>query len=121
MARRMLPHSVKKRIELRAVLDYYQNRITGDQFVDLMNRLVIAGERTGKLRGRGPGFSYSHGVVESRRLGEKKRVAKRTLKLPAEVAARIRTDRIEKSLSLHELSMNYHYSIPVIKRALALP
>lgn len=120
MAKRMLPYAAKKRIELKATLDYYYDRITGDEFVGTMNRLVLAGERTGKHRGRGPNFKYSHGVLESHRVGEEKRVAKRTLYVPVEVAKRIRLDRQEKSLSLLELSRRYEYSIPVIKRALVL-
>jgi hypothetical protein len=120
MAKRMLPYATKKRIELKTVLNYYEDKITADRFVDTMNRLVLAGERTGKHRGRGPNFTYSHGVLESRRLGEEKRVAKRTLHLPVEVADRIRLDRIEKSATLLELSRSVRYSIPVIKRALAL-
>ena len=59
MAKRMLPYAAKKRIELKAMLDYYYDRITGDEFVDTMNRLVLAGERTGKHRGHGPDFNYS--------------------------------------------------------------
>jgi len=76
MAKKMLPYTAKKKIELKAVLDYYGDRITGDQFVEIMNRLVLAGERTGKDRGRGPYFAYTQGVLESRRRGEEKRVAK---------------------------------------------
>lgn len=120
MAKKMLPYAAKKQVELKAVLDYYDDRITGDQFVEVMNKLVLAGERTGKNRGRGPDFTYSHGVLESRTRGERKRVAKRTLQVPVEVAKRIRLDREEKSLTLLELSRRYRLSIPVIKRALAL-
>jgi len=40
MAKRMLAYAAKKRIELEAVLEYYDDRITGDQFVDTVNRLV---------------------------------------------------------------------------------
>jgi len=120
MAKKMLPYAAKKKIELKTVLDYYGDRITGDQFVDMMNRLVLAGERTGKHRGRGPNFTYSNGVLESRRLGEERRVAKRTVRLPVEVVNRIKVDRDEKGLTLLELSRRYRRSIPVIKRALAL-
>ena len=72
MAKKMLPYTAKKKIELKAVLDYYGDRITGDQFVEIMNRLVLAGERTGKDRGRGPDFTYSQGVLESRRRGRRR-------------------------------------------------
>jgi hypothetical protein len=120
MDKKMLPYAAKKRIELKTVLDYYEDRITGDLFVGAMNRLVVAGERTGKHRGHGPNFTYSRGVLASRMVGERKRVAKRTLHLPVEVATRIRLDRKERVLTLLEFSRSYHYSIPVIKRALAV-
>jgi hypothetical protein len=71
MARRMLPFTAKKRIELKAILDYYEDRITGNQFVDTMNRLVIEGEMAGKDKGSGPNFTYFDGVRESRRLRKK--------------------------------------------------
>ena len=49
MAKKMLPYLSKKRIELKAVLDHYGDRITGDQFVEIMNRLVLAGSELGSL------------------------------------------------------------------------
>ena len=119
MARRMLSYTVKKTSELKAVLNYYNDRITGDELVQTMNGPVLVGERTGKNRGRGPKFTYSRGVLESRGVGEKRRVAKRTLVLPETLAKKIKLDREEKSLSLLELSKRYRRSIPVIKRALA--
>ena len=51
MAKKMRPYTVKKTSELNAVIDYYHDRITGDEFVQTMNGLVVAGERTGKDRG----------------------------------------------------------------------
>ena len=53
MARAMMPHTVKKRRELRAVLDYFQDALTGDEFVQMMNAEVLSGQRTGKLREHG--------------------------------------------------------------------
>jgi hypothetical protein len=71
MARKVLPYLSKKRIELKAVSDYYNDRITGDEFVEIMNRLVLLGGRTGKHRGPGPNFTYSRGVHKSRMQGKR--------------------------------------------------
>ncbi len=121
MAKRMQPYTLKKTSELNAVMDYYGDRITGDEFVETMNGLVLVGERTGKHRGHGPNFTYSRGVLESRRKGEEKRLGKRTLILPEATVKKIKSDREEEQLSLLELSRRYRRSIPVIKRALAGP
>lgn len=90
MAKKMLPYLSKKGVELKAASDYYHDRITGDEFVEIMNRLVLLGERTGKHRGPGPDFTYSHGVLKSRMQGEKRRVSKRIIILPDEVAEGIK-------------------------------
>jgi Zn-dependent M32 family carboxypeptidase len=50
MAKRMLPYAAKKRVELKSILDYYEDRITGDQFVDTMNRLVLAGRKNWQVQ-----------------------------------------------------------------------
>ena len=50
MAKAMTPHTVKKRRELQGVLDYFQDKLTGDEFVQMMNSEVASGQRTGKLR-----------------------------------------------------------------------
>ena len=54
IARNLVQHCTKKRGELEAVMDYYSNVITGDEFVAAMNSFVMKGERTGKIRGGGP-------------------------------------------------------------------
>jgi len=54
IARNLVQHCTKKRGELEAVMDYYSNVITGDEFVAAMNSFVMKGERTGKIRGGAP-------------------------------------------------------------------
>jgi hypothetical protein len=52
MAKRMLPYSVKKKQELEIVIEYLEGRLSGRDFVDVMNEEVRRGQRTGKLRPR---------------------------------------------------------------------
>jgi hypothetical protein len=61
MARKLTRYCTKKRPELEAVIDYYSNRITGDEFVGIMNSFVASGERTGKIREGGPPFTLLEG------------------------------------------------------------
>jgi len=118
MAKSMMPYSTKKRIELQAVAEYYCDRITGDQFVQVMNGLVSLGERTGKNRGTGPPFCYSNGVLESRRIGEQRRASKRVIILPAEMVRTLQHEREAEQLTLLELSKRHGRSVRVIRRAL---
>ena len=61
MARSLIQHSTKKREELDAVMGYFSNEITGDEFVDVMNSSVMKGQRTGKIREGGPPFTHAEG------------------------------------------------------------
>jgi hypothetical protein len=61
MARNLVRHCTKKREELVAVLNYYSDAITGDEFISQMNSFVMIGERTGKIRGGGPPFTRTEG------------------------------------------------------------
>ncbi len=48
--RRMLPYLCKKEIEVRAALDYYEGRVTGNQLVEVFTAEVEAGRRERKTR-----------------------------------------------------------------------
>jgi hypothetical protein len=51
MSRRMLPYVFKKRTELKGgVLDYLEDRITGDELIALVNNEVAIGSKTGKIK-----------------------------------------------------------------------
>jgi hypothetical protein len=61
MARNLVQHCTKKREELEAVVGYYSDVITGDEFINAMNSFVLRGERTGKIREGGPPFTLTEG------------------------------------------------------------
>jgi hypothetical protein len=56
MANEMLPFVVKKRRELQAAIEYLEGRMSGREFVEIMNEEVRQGQRTGKLRPYGPPY-----------------------------------------------------------------
>jgi hypothetical protein len=69
MAKKMLPYSVKKTVGLRAVIRYFEDKITGDEFVQVMNGEVKLGRRTRKFRVSGPRSTRKDDVMEGRRVG----------------------------------------------------
>jgi hypothetical protein len=50
MASQMWSHCFKKRDELKAVLDYLDSKMTGNEFVEVLNHSVRLGNRTGGIR-----------------------------------------------------------------------
>jgi hypothetical protein len=49
-ARMLRPFCFKKKEELGALIDYMGNRISANAVIEVFNRLVTIGERTGKIR-----------------------------------------------------------------------
>jgi hypothetical protein len=46
----MLPHLDKKWSQVKAAIDYMENRITGNQFVEVLNDAIFAKKRSSSLR-----------------------------------------------------------------------
>ncbi len=61
LARGLVKHTVKKRPELLAVLQYLDDGITAEAFVEKMNAFVRQGERTGKIKGPAAPFTHETG------------------------------------------------------------
>ncbi|MCS4540106.1 MAG: hypothetical protein HYU03_05395 [Thaumarchaeota archaeon] len=49
-SREMLPHAFKKKAELKGVVEYLENRITGDELIARVNHEVEIGNKMGKLK-----------------------------------------------------------------------
>jgi hypothetical protein len=63
MAVMMWPHCSKKRAEVKTFIDYLQNRITGSDFVQVLNESVRSGNRTGKIRTASIPYTREQGQV----------------------------------------------------------
>ncbi len=90
-ARNMLPFSSKKAAELDTLIKYMENRIDGDQAVDVFNRMVVEGERIGKLRKIDLPYYREEGLEIARRKahdGARIKNAKLTLQDQAVIQAR---------------------------------
>src|SRR6267143_2716877 len=67
MLKRMLPHSIKKRSQIRAAIDYLENRTTGNEFVEAMNEAVRYRKRSSEIKFPNLPLKKREGVLAARR------------------------------------------------------
>lgn len=120
-AREMLPYSQKKDEELRVIIDYYGERITGNEAVERMNKEVEIGKRTGKIKHVNLPQLYSEGrrlrdILASRRARESL-----TVHVPDRVVGRMKKDYYGAGLSLRNISNLYGYGLTTVRRVLGRP
>ena len=93
----LLPFCFKKKEGLEALIDYM-----GNAAIEVFNRLVTIGERTGKIRSVDIPLTHNQALVEhARRCGEATRakLSKLTLELQYEIQARRRAGATAKTLA----------------------
>ncbi len=105
----------KKRHELAWVVDYFEDKITGTDFIERLNDSVRAYNRTGKIRHAD--IPYVHSVGARQRY---LRVASRRRLLSDEQKEQIAIDRWVSGMTYAALSSKYGVSITVVRRALGL-
>jgi intein/homing endonuclease len=116
LAKKMVPYSVKKNTELRAVLAYLGDKMTGNEFVQTMNSEVMLRRRTGKLHGKGPLLRRSEGIMEAHRNAVAKAAFFNRIRMPRQVVIRLRRDRLESRLTYRELTAIYGHSEKTLRR-----
>jgi LAGLIDADG-like domain len=98
----LLPFCFKKKQELEVLTDYMHNRITANAAIDVFNRLVTMGERTGKIRKVGMPFTHDQALKERvRRCGEatREKLSKLTFELQSEIQTRHLAGETARSLA----------------------
>ena len=101
--KRMLPLVDKKESQVRAGIDYLENRITGEQFIEKLNEAVRLGKRSSPIRNLKMPYTKEQGVRLARsnpRLGKGRA-------LPAEQIRAMKKDRDSFGLTFCELSKIY--------------
>jgi hypothetical protein len=117
----MAPYCVKKREELKTVLDYFDDVITGDEVINRINHEVRIGQRSGKIKKSNIPWTHSFGVhlknVRSTRR------AREGLMIPisAMKTAAIWHDYYQDGISLTELSKKHNLGIKALRRVLNRP
>jgi hypothetical protein len=109
--------SYKKRRELRALLAYYENKLTGDQVVREFNECVRLGVRSGYMRTSNLPLTYRGArVLQSRLTGAAARGVRQ--KVDEALRARLLDERARQGSSLQALASKYRLSKSTISRVL---
>jgi len=117
LARSLRRYSFKKRKELDAVIAYLENRISGDQVIQVFNEAVSAGTRAGIIRTASLPYLKNEGIHVARVEGGKKSGAKRRILTPEQVA-QVKLGRSIFHKTLRELAEEHGVSVHAITRAL---
>ena len=115
----MLPYLFKKREEVRAIVDYLDNKITANQMVEVFNESVKMGNRVGKIKTVDIPYTRKEGQMLGKKAvsehGKKLCVTNRILS--DEVLEQIRQAIISGTASNGELAEKYGVSPATITRA----
>jgi len=117
-SKQMLPYAYKKRTELKAVIDYLEDRITGDELVEIVNNEVRIGNKTGKTKKSNLPFSKSEGDILRHLYSLEKAHDALRVRVSDQEVAKIREDYYQKRLRMREISELYGYGKSVIERIL---
>jgi len=121
--RSMLPHLAKKQNEGRAVLDYYEGRITGNELISIFQNEVEAGRRERRPhKAIDVPFKYNEGVLimsEVRRRRLRDAFGRFRAKVTPLDFTAIRAQHFDQNVKLQELVAKYpQYSKETIRRTL---
>jgi hypothetical protein len=117
LAKCLWKYSFKKRNELRAVINYLENKITANQAIEVFNQAVTEGTRAGIIRKVTIPYIRREGLRMARvEAGRKAGIARSTLS--PEQIAEVKHKRADLHKTIRELAAEYHVSTNVILRAL---
>jgi hypothetical protein len=119
MAVKMLPYTFKKRRELQAILDYFDNGITGNQLIEAMNKSVKDGNRVGKIRKADIPFTREEGrrLDKTEKMMRAREMIAKNQKLSNQTLERIRAGIISGEYTNGELAKKYGVDPSTISRA----
>jgi hypothetical protein len=111
--KRMLPHLDKKRSQVKAAVDYLENRITGNQFIEALNEAVRANKRSSSIKVASLPHTKRQGKhISKSRGGHRSRVMTENQILDAKVKRSVR------GLTFRELAKVHHVAPSTIYRLL---
>ncbi len=114
-AQAMLPHLVKKRAQIKAVIDYLQDGIYGETLVEIFNEATRLGTRSGFIRQVTMPFIHTAGILHARDIVHK---GKRVSNILTEHVLGEIQERRNQGEILRDISMYYGVSRSAIRRAI---
>ena len=118
MATKMLPHVVKKKAELEAVVLYLNDRITGDEFVSRVNHEVAIGDKLGKYKHSTLPCTRAEGNRARRVFSPSRAREVNLVKIPDQVLDAVGNDYGSGEFSMRELSKRHSLAIWLVQRIL---
>ncbi len=113
----MLPHCFKKKDELALVVNYLEDRVTGNEVLLTFNKRTLLGYRKGKVHRLTIPYLHSEGVAKAMRENAAKGAKARTVISPEE-GTEIRAKLASKQLSRTALAREYGVSVTAIRNSL---
>lgn len=117
-ATKMFPHCAKKRAELQGVVGYLEDRLTGDEFIRVVNHQVAIGNKVGKIRGSKLPMTRREANVMRRRVSLRLAHAATDAVVPDEFAREIIRLYRAGDYSMRALADTYGYSRSAVERIL---
>lgn len=119
--KRMLPFVDKKKAQVRAAIDYLEDKITADELIESMNVAIERGKRRAP---RQPYLSRTSGIPYTKTEGHQKAAASAASKQKFKLRVRfdrgqidqIRNDVLDKGKSIKEVAMLYRLSDSSVRR-----
>jgi hypothetical protein len=117
----MLQYCAKKAEDLRIMIDYLQDKITGNQAIERLNEEVRNGRRSGFIRELTLPYTRSEGLRIKEAENARKARAAYHVHVSDDIQKAIRRDHATQRLGHVKLSKKYGYSVSVIRRILGAP
>lgn len=117
MSKEMLSYTNKKREDLRIVIDYLEDRISGTEAMERLNELTRAGRRSGDIVDREIPWTRRQGHELITRYTTNRMTEARKVKVPQLIEAAIR-DEFSHGKSILQIARSYGYGRRVVTRIL---
>ena len=116
----LLPLCVKKHEDLRIALDYFEDKITGNEAIRLLDNLWAIGRRRGTNHDANLPYTRSEGLRMHKLTNAKKARDAHRVKVPLDIKEQIKEDR-KLGLTKRSLEEKYGYTQRVVERVLREP
>jgi len=120
-AKAMLAYTVKKQRGLETVIDYLEEKITGNEAIAVISDVVRTGRRRGKIRAEGVPFMREEGLRLSQLENARNARAAYAVSVSDAIQKEIRKDRRDLKIGHISLGKKYGYPVSVIRRILGAP
>lgn len=116
--RMMLPHCSKKAEDLAIMVEYLEDRTTGDQAIERLNKEVNSGRRSGYVRCVNLPLTRVEGARLAQLENARKAGEAHAVDVPQAVQDGIRKDHSDRRLCHILLSRKHGYLVSVVRRVL---